>query len=1620
MNERAPKRHSSTRPASQITRPLTIAICVLIVTLFVVATVHARAPGGQVVVAPDPAALQQRQGGLTFELELPASHVTVLRAPDIASVKIAGTGYLPIGQEGMPDLPCRIVNILLPQGHEIDGFQFTPTGAQIVAANGIELPSCPPILTEGGRKGTGERMFSPEQVESPVYPPVLGKYLGTGYLHGYAIASFAVFPLRYEGGTLTVVEKIELRISTAADTNPPTIAKRKRLRPSVEKRVRSVVSRHVINPELLDLHDLNLKAVAKPRGGFNPTQHPSLEGSPVDYVIITSDALVSEYQRLADWKTAKGVPTVVRTIEWIRANCRNGVDLPETIRFFIREAYENWGIKFALLGGDSDLIPPRYAYSRYLNQNTHIPAEIYFACLDGSWNDTHDQYWGEPVYGGQPLDNPDFYAEVYVGRLPASTLTDAATMIDKTIAYETPLHTDFTDDVLLLAEVLFPPDWHEGEPINFDGGDISELLYNTVLADKPLEITRAYEAYTRHQGSVELTRRATIDWMDAGASIVNHVGHGSRFNFSCGDASVVSSDADALVNQDRVFMIFLADCFCSAFDYKCISEHLMLNPNGGAVATIGASHFEYPAVDVYYMNGFYDLIFNQEMYAIGEAFACSRLERTPFAEVGDNIDAWTHFVLTLLSDPEMPIWTGAAQPANVSHAANVGLGTNNIVVNVTSGGQPVDSAVVCLSKGDDDYQHGATNSLGEIAFDFTSESPGEIQVVVTGVNLVRYEGTITVDPSASAYVNYAGISTIDDDMVGGTFGNGDGVIDAGETVNLWLDMTNTGNASTTGTVTVFVTCTNPLVTVVDGTSFYDAIPPGATVSTTNKIQLAFDPSLADETTIEFELEISDGGTPTWTDKIRKLVHAPDLQLTTLRIDDGPPYGNGNGTNEANEEFLLYYGLKNFGTGAASGMTAVVTDLSGAFVIHDGTDSYPDLTPFVGGENVAGIHLEETSVATENDLEVVVTDLFGRVYRDTIELRVPFPPMDLFFDSSKGVDRMEVYWTKSPSPDVSRYYVYRSDVSGGPYVRASVDRLEHCVFLDEGLTPNTRYFYVVTAIDGSGNKSAYSPELSVSTNPPQLIGWPIKMEASTTSPPSVGDIDGDGDFEVVVGNQYVCAWHHDGYELRDGDGDPQTWGILATNGDVFTAATALAELDNRPGLDIIAADLNTKNVYCFDYNGNVLPGWPQSGENDFRAAPVAGDLNGDGLSEVVAIDTRGVVYAWKSNGDEYRDGDNNPSTPGVFYRTPTSAVHYQTPTLCDIDGDYRDEVVIGTRVDSIYVIHADSSYVPGWPFGMNGESAGSIAVGDVDNDGDIELLAQSKGQYGKVYLLERDGTVVDGWPRTVRLIDIFFTSSPALADFNNDGKLEAVVYGWNGTQSSLHVFDYQGNDYPGWPIVASNAYSEASPVVGDVNGDGVVEVIFGDEGRFIYGFDTNGQMVDGFPFATGDAVRAAPFIIDLDQNGDVEIVAQSWDRNVYVWDLSGTYNESLTPWPTYQANVHRNGRKGFAVATAVEPDPARYGPITRLELLQNYPNPFNPVTTIVFMVPDGGVRNASLKIYDVTGALIKTLIDGPVNGGRYDIRWDGTNNHGARVGTGVYFYRMTCEGMTDTKKMLLLK
>ncbi len=110
---------------------------------------------------------------------------------------------------------------------------------------------------------------------------------------------------------------------------------------------------------------------------------------------------------------------------------------------------------------------------------------------------------------------------------------------------------------------------------------------------------------------------------------------------------------------------------------------------------------------------------------------------------------------------------------------------------------------------------------------------------------------------------------------------------------------------------------------------------------------------------------------------------------------------------------------------------------------------------------------------------------------------------------------------------------------------------------------------------------------------------------------------------------------------------------------------------------------------------------------------------------------------------------------------------------------------------------------------------------------------------------------------------------------------------------------------------------------------------------------------------------------------------------------------------------------IALNTGAAREEGDQGLPTVFSLAQNFPNPFNPTTTIRYDVPAGG-GDVKLSVYDVGGRLVRTLVDGFEMAGRKEVAWQGLNNRGQQVATGVYFYRMVAPGFTETRKMVMMK
>ena len=108
----------------------------------------------------------------------------------------------------------------------------------------------------------------------------------------------------------------------------------------------------------------------------------------------------------------------------------------------------------------------------------------------------------------------------------------------------------------------------------------------------------------------------------------------------------------------------------------------------------------------------------------------------------------------------------------------------------------------------------------------------------------------------------------------------------------------------------------------------------------------------------------------------------------------------------------------------------------------------------------------------------------------------------------------------------------------------------------------------------------------------------------------------------------------------------------------------------------------------------------------------------------------------------------------------------------------------------------------------------------------------------------------------------------------------------------------------------------------------------------------------------------------------------------------------------------DGFNTFGLSRVALPTPVEYS------LSDAYPNPFNPTTTLTFSVPMEGF--VSLNIYDITGRLVSTLVDGNLEQGYHSIIWNGMDSNGHAVSSGMYIYSLKGEGVSITKKMVMMK
>ena len=799
---------------------------------------------------------------------------------------------------GAPELPVRALSMALPFGAMDCQAQIIATETETLDGNYLVRCAQPPVILS---QNEITRVAAPDDniyQSDRLYPQHIIEVRGTGSYDNHQICEILVYPLQYipESKRLLYHRSISFRVAYKGGT----------MMPGRERNIKKMV----INPEDAQ--------------GAKPLR----TRDDISYLIISDPPLDTVFQRLADWKTQKGVPAQVRTVNWILANY-SGEDNAARIRNYIKTLPDS-NIQYVLLGGDTYMIPCRYAYamtcSAFIwNREDSLPCDLYYADLQGDWN-----FDGDGLYG-EIEDSIDLYPDLLIGRAPAGSVAEAQSFVDKILTYERNPPHDYLDNVLLLAEVLWTNPFTD-QAVHKNRIEAESFPTNLV-------VTKLYETLGNEN------RQAVMTAIRNGQNLINHDGHGSTSLMGVGTGYLNTSDLDTISNGQNCGIIFSLGCWTAAFDFECIGEGWMNNLDGGGVAFVGNSSYGWGSPgnpgfgisDIFDSRFCYSLLVENN-YHLGDALAMCKVHFIPYSRE-KNVYRWHQYQLNLLGDPEMMVWTALPESIIVAAPQSISVGSSNVLIAVRdkNTGEPLCDALVCLMKGGESYAAGYTDASGQVFLTANPGTTGDFQLTVTAHNYIPLETTIPVVDGP--YVNYSGW------ILNDSLGNGDGIANPNEIILLSLMLKNTGNANANN-INLKLRSQDPYVTISDSTEYLSTLNQADSTCLDNAFSILIG-NTVNAHTLCFELEIAEA-TRTLTFYPGILVGTPLLSIDEFWISNAPTLPGDTAT--------LFLDIANTGYGyahtthillsTADPYTTIITDSIAAGEIA------PETTRTVGPFNIA--------------------------------------------------------------------------------------------------------------------------------------------------------------------------------------------------------------------------------------------------------------------------------------------------------------------------------------------------------------------------------------------------------------------------------------------------------------------------------------------------------------------------------------------------------------------------------------------------------------------------------------------------------------------------------------------
>jgi len=544
-----------------------------------------------------------------------------------------------------------------------------------------------------------------------------------------------------------------------------------------------------------------------------------------------------------------------------------------------------------------------------------------------------------------------------------------------------------------------------------------------------------------------------------------------------------------------------------------------------------------------------------------------------------------------------------------------------------------------------------------------------------------------------------------------------------------------------------------------------------------------------------------------------------------------------------------------------------------------------------------------------------------------------------------------------------------------------------------------------------------------------FGWPRRIPGEVPlwgRSPALVDFDRNGDLEIaiVAGDGRLAVLQHDGayypgfpIALHRGD-RPDHWvdpshpapaAISDVDGDEWPEFQYVTDIGF---LHAVKVDHSEPRPFPCDVGRNIRLTSVASVaiNNDRSTQSFFAQISGYPLPG----DSLGLLRILNGSGEDVRGWP-------VRYGYGSSS----SPSLGDIDGDGDLEVVIGSArrgdiAGQIWAFNLDGSRVQGFPAGTFETIGGAPTLADVSGDGRLDILFYAQLRDGNsrgIYAYNGAGELLNGYP--LRTSGGHPYGSPVIGGVVGNDELQIAFGSFDpDSGASIELFNRNGSRVEGFPIQVGSPAIVGSVMLADVDGDGRCEIVAAcapPEGGagFIGAWNSAGRMASGFPISLGNfgggAFASSPTLADLG-SGHTEIICAATDGRVFVWETSGRFIGDV--WPTEKGGFGRLGSKPPRVGLAA---PREQNPVMPVYYSTSIaPNPFNGVAIASFGVVPGALFNAAL--FSVDGRRLVEVYSGRPNSPEVRLAIDARQ---LGLSPGVYLLGWDAAGGSGARKVVYL-